>query len=73
MNRAAAILIPAALFAAAIWGIVRGINVMSAQENNNHAIARLMGCKYQGRLDNVPHVLIFQCNGTIELHEEIKW
>jgi hypothetical protein len=73
MNRAVAILIPAALFALAIWTIVRGIEPMVAQENNNHAIARLLGCEYRGRLDGVPDVLVFACAGSIELHEEIKW
>jgi hypothetical protein len=73
MKRAAVILIPAALFTAAMWVIVRGIDVQVAQENSNHAIARLMECEYQGRLDRVPEVLVFRCSSGIELHEEIKW
>jgi len=73
MSKAAVVLVPAALLAAAIWIIIRGIDVMVAQENSNHAIARVMGGVYQGRLDSVSHVLIFQCGGIIELHEEIKW
>ena len=73
MNKAAAIVIPAALFAAAIWAITLGIDRMVAQERNNHAIARLMGCEYHVRLDAVPNLLIFDCAGSIEIHKEIKW
>jgi hypothetical protein len=73
MKKAVAILIPAAFFALAIWGIVQGIEPMVSQENNNHAIARLLGCEYRGRLDRVPDVLVFACASGIELHEEIKW
>lgn len=73
MKGAVVMLVPAALFVAAIWFIVRGIEPMVAQENNNHAIARLLGCEYVGRLENVEGVLIHKCDGKIELVEELKW
>ena len=46
---------------------------MVAQENNNHAIARLLGCEYVGRLENVEGILIHKCDDKIELVEELKW
>jgi hypothetical protein len=73
MKRAMMYITPIALFAMWIWFIVQGIDEMTAQERNNHAIARLMGCEYHGRLDAVPDLLIFDCAGSIEIHEEIKW
>ena len=73
MKRALMYIAPSALFALWIWIIVQGIDEMTAQERNNHSIARLMGCVYHGRLDTVPDLLIFDCAGSIEIHEEIKW
>jgi hypothetical protein len=73
MKRAMMYITPIALFAMWIWIIVQGIDEMSAQERNNHAIARLMRCEYHGRLDAVPDLLIFECASGIELHEEIQW
>jgi hypothetical protein len=73
MKRALMYIVPSALFALWIWIIVQGIDDMTAQERNNHAIARLMACEYRGRLDTVPDMLIFECASGIELHEEIEW
>jgi hypothetical protein len=73
MSKAAAILIPAALFAAAIWGIVHGIDLMVSKENNNKFHAMLLGCTYMGRMEKMEEVLIFDCAGKIELHKEINW
>jgi hypothetical protein len=73
MSKAAAILIPAALFAAAIWGIVHGIDLMVSKENNNRFHAMLLGCKYMGQMEKMDEVLIFDCAGKIELHKAIHW
>jgi hypothetical protein len=73
MSKAAAIVIPAALFAAAIWGIVHGINLMVSKENNNRFHAMLLGCKYMGPMEKMEQVLVFDCAGRIELHKEIEW
>jgi hypothetical protein len=73
MNKAAAILIPAALFAVAIWVIIGGIERMVSQENNNKFHAVLLGCKYMGKMEKIEEVLIFDCNSNIELHKEINW
>jgi hypothetical protein len=73
MSKAAAIVIPAALFAAAIWGIVYGIGLMVSKENNNKFHAMLLGCKYMGRMEKMDNVLIFDCADKIELHKEINY
>jgi hypothetical protein len=73
MNKAAAILIPAALFAAAIWAIVQGIAPMISKENNNRIHATLLGCTYLGKSKDLETVLYFDCAGRIELHKEIEW
>jgi hypothetical protein len=73
MSKAAAIVIPAALFAAAIWGIVHGIGLMVSKENNNKFHAMLLGCTYMGRMEKMDEVLIFDCADKIELHKEINW
>jgi hypothetical protein len=73
MKSAVVILIPTALFAFAIWAIVRGIEPMVAQENNNKAIARIMGCAYIGRLEGTQDIVIHECDDKIELVKEIKW
>jgi hypothetical protein len=73
MSKAAAIVIPAALFAAAIWGVVLGIDRMVAKEGNNRFHAMLLECKYMGRMEKMDEVLIFDCAGRIELHKEIEW
>ncbi len=73
MKTALMYIAPSAVFALWIWIIVQGIDDMTAQERNNHAIARLMACEYRGRLDAVPDLLIFECASGIELHKEIKW
>ena len=73
MSKAAAILIPAALFAAAMWGIVQGIDLMVAEERNNRFHAMLLGCTYMGPMEKMDEVLIFDCAGRIELHKEIQW
>ena len=73
MNRAVAILIPAALFAFAIWAIVQGIKPMAAQENNNRFHAMLLNCTYMGKSKDFDAVLFFDCEGRIELHKEIEW
>ena len=73
MNKAAAILIPAALFAAAMWGIVRGIDSMVSRENNNRFHAMLLNCSYMGPMEKMEQVLVFDCAGRIELHKEIQW
>jgi hypothetical protein len=73
MSKAAAILIPAALFAAAIWAITLGIDRMVAQENNNKFHAMLLGCSYMGPMEKMEQVLVFDCAGRIELHKEIEW
>lgn len=62
-----------ALFALWFWIIVQGIDDITAQENSNHAMARLNGCEYIGRLENADGVLLHRCAGKIELAEEIKW
>jgi hypothetical protein len=72
MNRVAAILIPAALFAAAMWGIVQGIEPMVTQERNNRFHAMLLGCSYIGTMEKMEQVLVFDCAGQIELHKEIE-
>lgn len=66
-------LIPAALAAAAVWGIVRGIDVMAVQESNNRFHAVLLGCAYMGKPRDFDTVLYFDCAGRIELHREIAW
>jgi hypothetical protein len=73
MNKAAAILIPAALFAAAIWGIIHGIGLMVSKENNNKFHAMLLGCTHIGKMEKMEQILIFDCAGQIELHKEIQW
>jgi len=73
MNKAAVILVPAALFAAAIWGIVQGIEPMVVKERNNKFHAMLLGCTYMGPMEKMEQVLIFDCAGKIELHKEIEW
>jgi hypothetical protein len=73
MSKAAAMLIPAALFAAAIWGIVLGLDRMVVKENNNKFHAMLLECKYMGPMEKMEQVLVFDCAGRIELHKEIEW
>jgi hypothetical protein len=73
MSKAAVMLVPAALFAAAIWGIVYGIGLMVSKENNNKFHAMLLECKYMGRMEKMDNVLIFDCADKIELHKEINW
>jgi hypothetical protein len=73
IKRAAAILVPAALFAAWLWVIVQGIEPMVSRDNNNKFHAMLLGCKYIGSAKDVEHVLYFDCAGKIELHREINW
>jgi hypothetical protein len=73
MSKAAAILIPAALLAAAIWGIIYGIDLMVVQENNNKFHAMLLDCRYMGKSKDFDAVLYFDCAGRIELHKEIEW
>jgi hypothetical protein len=73
MSKAAAIIIPAALFAAAIWGITLGIDRMVVKENNNRFHAMLLECKYMGPMEKMEQVLVFDCAGRIELHKEIEW
>ena len=73
MSKAAAILIPAALLAAAIWAITLGIDRMVAKEGNNRFHAMLLECKYMGRMEKMEQVLVFDCAGRIELHKEIEW
>jgi hypothetical protein len=73
MSKAAAIVIPAALFAAAIWAITLGIDRMVVKENNNKFHAMLLECKYMGRMEKMEEVLIFDCQNNIELHKEINW
>ena len=73
MTKAAVMLVPAALFAAAIWGIVQGIEPMVAKERNNKFHAMLLGCTYMGPMEKMEQVLVFDCAGRIELHKEIEW
>jgi hypothetical protein len=73
MNKAAVMLVPAALFAAAIWAIVQGIAPMISKENNNRIHATLLGCTYLGKSKDLETVLYFDCAGRIELHKEIEW
>lgn len=73
MNKAAAILIPVALFATAMWVIVQGIDPMVKQERNNRFHAMLLGCSYMGPMEKIEQVLVFDCAGQIELHKEIDW
>jgi hypothetical protein len=73
MNKAAVVLVPAALFTAAIWAITLGIDRMVAQENNNKFHAMLLECKYMGRMEKMEQVLVFDCADKIELHREIDW
>jgi hypothetical protein len=73
MNKAAVILVPAAFFAVAFWGIIGGIEPMVSRENNNKFHAVLLGCKYMGRMEKMDKVLIFDCANKIELHKEINW
>lgn len=73
MSKAAAIVIPAALFAAAIWGIVHGIDLMVSKENNNKFHAMLLSCTHIGKMEKLEEVLVFDCAGKIELHKEINW
>jgi hypothetical protein len=73
MNKAAVILVPAAFFAVAFWGIIGGIEPMVSKENNNKFHAVLLGCKYIGRMEKMDEVLIFDCANKIELHKEINW
>jgi hypothetical protein len=73
MNKAAAIIIPAALFAAAIWAITLGIDRMVVKEGNNRFHAMLLNCTYIGPMDKMEQLLVFDCAGRIELHKEIQW
>jgi hypothetical protein len=73
MKTAVAILISTALFAFAIWAIVRGIEPMVARESNNRVHALLLGCTYMGKSKDFETVLYFDCDGRIELHKEIEW
>jgi hypothetical protein len=73
MNKAAVILVPAAFFAVAFWGIIGGIEPMVSKENNNKFHAVLLGCKYMGRMEKMDEVLIFDCANKVELHKEINW
>jgi len=73
MNKAAVILVPAAFFAVAFWGIIGGIEPMVSRENNNKFHAVLLGCKYMGKMEKIEEVLIFDCRDKIELHKEINW
>jgi hypothetical protein len=73
MKKAVAMLIPAAFFAAAIWGIVHGIEPMVVKENNNRFHAMLLGCTHIGKMEKMEQVLVFDCAGKIELHKEIEW
>jgi len=73
MNKAVAILVPAAFFAVAMWVIMSGIEHMVSQDNNNRVHAMLLGCKFLGSAKDVEHVLYFDCAGRIELHKEINW
>ena len=73
MNKAAVILVPAAFFAVAFWGIIGGIEPMVSRENNNKFHAMLLGCKYMGKMEKMDKVLIFDCANKIELHKEINW
>jgi len=73
IKKAAVILVPAAFFAVAFWGIIGGIEPMVSKENNNKFHAVLLGCKYMGRMEKMEEVLIFDCANKIELHKEINW
>ena len=73
MTKAAVIIIPAALFAAAIWAITLGIDRMVVEEGNNRFHAMLLGCTYMGPMEKMEQVLVFDCAGRIELHKEIQW
>jgi hypothetical protein len=73
MKRALMHLTPVALFAMWVWVVISGIDPMVTQENNNHAIARLLGCEYIGRLKEVSGIILHKCDGKIELVEELKW
>ena len=72
MNKAA-VVIPAALFAFALWSIIGGIRSMVAQENSNRMHAMLLGCKHISKMEKVEDVLVFDCRGRIELHKQILW
>jgi hypothetical protein len=73
MSKAAVMLVPAALFAAAIWAITLGIDRMVVKENNNKFHAMLLNCTYMGPMEKMEQVLVFDCAGRIELHKEIEW
>jgi hypothetical protein len=73
IKKAAVILVPAAFFAVAFWGIIGGIEPMVSRENNNKFHAMLLGCKYMGQMEKMEKVLIFDCRDKIELHKEINW
>jgi hypothetical protein len=73
MKRAAIFVIPAALFALAMYGIIHGIQPMVSKENNNRVHALLLGCQLLGSSKDIENVLYFDCDGRIELHKEINW
>jgi hypothetical protein len=73
MKRAVAMLIPAAFFAAVITSIILAIQPMVAKETNNKFHAMLLGCTYMGKIEKLEEVLVFECEGKIELHKEIDW
>jgi hypothetical protein len=73
MKKAVAMLVPAAFFAVAFWGIIGGIEPMVSRENNNKFHAMLLGCKYMGKMEKMDEVLLFDCADKIELHKEIDW
>lgn len=73
MKRAAIFVIPAALFALAMYGIISGIQPMVSKENNNRVHALLLGCQLLGSSADIKNVLYFDCAGRIELHKEINW
>jgi hypothetical protein len=73
MSKAAVMLVPVALFAAAIWAIVWGIDKQISRENNNRIHSQLLGCTYAGRSEKLDGILYFVCDNKIELHKEIDW
>lgn len=73
MKRAALVLIPAALFVGWWWMIIGMIEDMSQQKTSDRLHAMILGCEYRADLPGEENIMIFVCNGNVELHQRVNW
>jgi hypothetical protein len=73
MKKAAMILIPVAFFVGWWWMIIGMIEDMSQQRASDNLHAMILGCEYLAELPGEQDVLIFMCNGNVELHKRVEW